>query len=84
MIFYHQTSSENLDSILKQGLLCCKSNYWKASGGAIYLSNTLDANFGEHRLIIDLPDNWEVWQISDWEFWTKTDIPVKYIKTVDR
>jgi len=47
MILYHSTSLLNKDSILQLGLLKKYSNYWKGSGGCIYLSTYNTPDFGQ-------------------------------------
>lgn len=39
-IFYHGTSADNLESILKNGLSCNESKIWNCSGDEVYLWDT--------------------------------------------
>lgn len=86
MLFYHQTKKKNLPCILRDGLRCRESSFWKASGGAIYLGASKDMSFGEVTLVVNIPAEWiaqhPVWKLSDWEYWTQTDIPAEFIEVV--
>ncbi len=93
-IFYHTCPNNDLESILKQGLLRRKSSLWSASGGAIYLGNEpkwMCKNKNYTILKIILPKefilNCEIWHIDDyfnkkskeWQFVCWRDIPKEYI-----
>ena len=90
MIFYHACPKKDTDSILKEGLLRCKSSLWKASGGAIYLNrgNCWMKKSREHNILkVILPQDFiketEIWGIDNphgWQLTVWANIPAKYIK----
>lgn len=92
--FYHACPNEDLESILKEGLLRSKCSLWKASGGAVYLTRepVWMNESQEHTVLkIDLTEefveNTEIWGWEDflaknerWQFICWKDIPPKFIK----
>ena len=79
MILYHSTSVLNKDSILQFGLLKKYSNYWKGSGGCIYLSTYNTPDFGQLILQIDTTGLY-ITEISEWEYICWEDISANRIK----
>lgn len=75
---YHRTAKENIESILKNGLLCSKSQGWKGKG-CIYLSTMPDNGFGKELLSIDAI-GLQLADLSDWEYVCWDDIPPERIK----
>lgn len=76
MIFYHRTDASNIKGILKYGLLCSHSNFWKGSGGCVYLSNISETFFGDILFEIrNLPDKEKLTRVSSWEFIYWDNIP---------
>lgn len=85
MKLYHRTCPKNKENILKKGLLTRFSNFWKDSGGLIYLSNIENTGFGEVIFeILEVPDINKLTQISEWEMVYHGDIPIQMISVLER
>lgn len=80
---WHRTSPDNVDSILREGLLRRHSNHWRGAGGCIYLSTTPDTGFGEALLRVDAA-GLTVADLSGWEYVCWDDIPPERITEVRR
>ena len=65
LILYHRTSKENVESILKNGLLRNKAKSLKC----IYLSKCKDTSFGDVLFEVTLNSNKypKCYRLSDWE-----------------
>lgn len=85
MNLYHRTCLENKESILDKGLLTSFSNFWKDSGGCVYLSNIENTGFGEVVFeVLRIPDINKLTQISEWEMVYYGDIPSQMISVLER
>jgi len=80
-VLYHRTSAEFIKNILKEGLKCSMSFFWKGRGGCIYLSTMADTSFGEALLQIN-GTGLSLTGLSDWERVCWEDISPGRIKVI--
>lgn len=85
MIVYHRTNSDNLKSILNNGLLRNKSTMMKGLGGVVYLSRIPNTDFGKAIFEVNISKEKypECYDLSDWEVICFHDIKKEDIKHIE-
>lgn len=78
---YHRTDPENVESILKYGLLASKAGRGRETFKCIYLSTMPETCFGEVLFEVDIRGV-ELNPLSEWQLVSWNDIPPERIKLV--